>query len=61
MIKGNLLSQIQKKKLEPILRKNLFAQQVDKFKIYLDPETARDLDDALSIKKIQDGIYEIGI
>lgn len=27
----------------------------------IDPATARDLDDALSVKKIKDDLYEVGV
>ena len=32
-----------------------------KFIASIDPETAKDLDDALSIELIEDGVYEVGV
>jgi exoribonuclease R len=43
--------------MEKLTRKDLTNEII----CTIDPETARDLDDALSIKHLKDDIYEVGV
>ena len=51
----NTYSRIPERELE--IRKDLRAERI----FTIDPPTAKDLDDALSIKKNDDGTYDVGV